>query len=220
MVARWLAALMCLAMLAPAAAAAGEPRPKGKPLVLRASLGKAVLAEINKMRRDPKGYARMLKTEYRSRYDGNLLRLPDRDPIRTREGAKALEEAIAVLERTRPVRALAWSPGLAKAAALHAADIGPRGSLDHRGNDGSWPHQRMGRYGLLTGLGGENLDFGFADARGVVVHLVVDDNVADRGHRKNLLNDEYRQIGVACGRHSIYEAVCVMDFAETFREKK
>ena len=204
--------LLVLAVLLVAAPGAVEAKP-------RADLGRAILAEINRMRRDPRGYARMLRREYRPKYDGVLLRLPGRDPIRTREGVKALDEAIRVLERSKPVRALTWSPGLARAAAAHAADIGPRGALDHQGKDRSWPHQRMGRYGTLLGTGGENIDFGFSDARGVVVHLVIDDNVADRGHRKNMLDATYRHLGAACARHKVYDHVCVMDLAEAYREK-
>jgi uncharacterized protein YkwD len=212
------AAVSLVAVAAVLFAVAGtEAKPAKRP---SANLGKAVLAEINRLRRDPKGYAKMLRREYRPKYDGAILRLPGRDPIRTREGVKALDEAIRALERAKPVRALTWSPGLARAAAQHVADIGPRGALDHQGKDRSWPHQRMGRFGVLEGTGGENIDFGFADARGVVVHLVIDDNIADRGHRKNMLDATYRHAGVACGKHKAYDVTCVMDFAEAYREGK
>jgi uncharacterized protein YkwD len=203
----------------PRRAAVRKPAPRREP-AKPPDVGRAILAEVNRMRRDPRGYARMLRREYRPKYDGALLRLPGRDPIRTREGVKALDEAIRVLERTRPVRAMTWSPGLARAAAQHVADIGGRGAVDHQGKDGSWPHQRMARHGTLLGTGGENIDFGFADARGVVVHLVIDDNVPDRGHRKNLLDATYRHLGAACGRHKVYKVTCVMDLAEAYREKR
>jgi uncharacterized protein YkwD len=204
----------------PRRAARAVRKPAKREPAKQADVGRAILAEINRMRRDPKGYAKMLRREYRPKYDGALLRLPGRDPIRTREGVKALDEAIRVLERAKPVRALTWSPGLAKAAAQHVADIGPRGAVDHQGKDGSWPHQRMGRHGQLLGTGGENIDFGFADARGVVVHLVIDDNVPDRGHRKNMLDATYRHLGAACGRHKVYKVTCVMDLAEAYRDRR
>jgi len=205
-------ALVLVGALTAASPAEARPRPAPGP-----KLGRTILAEVNALRRDPKAYARVLRS-YRPLYDGALLRLPGRDPIRTREGVKALDEAIRVLERLKPRRPLAWSAGLARAAADHAADIGPRGRLDHQGRDGKWPHQRMARYGRLFGTGAENLDFGFSDARGVIVHLLIDDNVPDRGHRKNLIDPTFRQVGVACGHHKIYRVVCVMDFAEAYGE--
>lgn len=176
------------------------------------SLERAVAAEINVLRADPPAYAAHLRA-LRARYDGKLLRLEGRDPIRTKEGVKPVDEAIRVLSRTKPVGALRWESGLAHAAEDHAADIGARGVLDHFGAKGESPLDRVARYGVLQGPGGENIAVGFADARLVVLYLLVDDGVADRGHREAFVDRRYAQVGVGCGAHARFRTVCVMDFA-------
>lgn len=176
------------------------------------SLERAVAAEIDALRRDPRGYARHLRA-LRDKYDGKLLRLEGRDPIRTREGKKPLEEAIELLERTRPMGTLRWEPGLARAAEDHAADIGRRDVVDHFGPKGESPLDRVARYGVLQGTGGENIAVAFRDARLLVVYLLIDDGVPDRGHRKAFLDRRYEQVGVGCGPHTTFGTVCVMDFA-------
>jgi uncharacterized protein YkwD len=176
------------------------------------SLERDVAREINLLRADPPAYAAHLRA-LRAKYDGKLLHLEGRDPIRTKEGTKPVDEAIKLLVRTKPLGALRWEPGLARAAADHAADIGARGVLDHFGAKGESPLDRVARYGILQGPGGENIAVGFAEARLVVVYLLIDDGVPDRGHREAFLDRRYEQVGVGCGAHARFRTVCVMDFA-------
>ncbi len=179
------------------------------------ALGRQVATEVNRLRANPKAYAAHLKA-LRAKYDGRLLHLPGRDPIRTREGVAAHDEAIRALTATGKRKPLRWEEGLARAAADHARDIGARGVLDHASRDGSSPIDRVQRYGILQGAGGENIDVGFRDPRLVVIHLLIDDGVPDRGHRDALLDKAYTQIGVACAPHTRYAVVCVMDFADDY----
>ena len=60
---------------------------------------------------------------------------------------------------------------------------------------------------------GENIDYGHTDPVGIVVSLVVDDNVPGRGHRKTIFNPKYALVGAALGPHKGYRDMCVMDFA-------
>ena len=193
-------------------AATRRDAPAGAPSVANDALERGVAREINLLRADPPAYAQHLRA-LRAAYDGKLLRLEGRDPIRTKEGAKPLEEAIRLLERTRPLPALRWEPGLARAAEDHAADIGKRGVLDHFGAGGESPLDRVARYGILQGPGGENIAVAFSDPRLVVVYLLIDDGVPDRGHRKAFVDRRYEQVGVGCGPHARFRTVCVIDFA-------
>jgi uncharacterized protein YkwD len=47
-----------------------------------------------------------------------------------------------------------------------------------------------------------------------VIGLLVDDGVASRGHRQNLLNPVFKYAGVGCGRHATYKEMCVIDLAK------
>lgn len=180
------------------------------------ALERAVLAEVNRARTDPRGYAARLEALL-PRFDGRLLhRDGDAVPIRTREGASAVREAIGVLRRTPSRHALRWSDGLAAAARDHVREQGPRGALGHDGGDGSTTEQRVDRHGRWSARLSENIMYGPATARDVVIGLIVDDGVADRGHRENALDPKVRVAGVACGPHARYGTMCVVLHAGGF----
>ncbi len=64
---------------------------------------------------------------------------------------------------------------------------------------------------------GESIYYGPGSARFVVMELIIDDGVADRGHRKSLFNPAFRAAGVACGPHPRFRSMCAIDFAAKFR---
>ena len=208
-------AVAIVASLGIAGTAAADSELPGNPF-RDTPLEQALVAEINRVRADPRAYAKRL-IERRRYFDGKLWNLPDRDPLRTKEGAAALDDAVRALRRAKRSRALVFDRLMASAARDHVADIGPRGVLSHEGVDGSLPFSRLARYGLVIGTGSENIGVAFTDAELFVIHQLVDDGVKDRGHRKNILDRRFRRIGVACGPHKKYNVVCVMDFAEAFR---
>ena len=175
-------------------------------------------AETNLVRRDPAAYARYLEAML-PRFDGKLLERPGRPLLRTEEGAAAVLEGIAALQATKPLPPLSWSKGLAGAAADHVRDQGPIGGLEHVGSDGSDPASRAERRGRWIEAIGENIAYGDNPAREVVVQLLVDDGVPDRGHRGNLLDPRWGVQGVACGPHRDYRQICVMDYAVSYVER-
>jgi uncharacterized protein YkwD len=153
------------------------------------------------------------------RFDGTLLDRPGRPPLRTDEGVAAVQEAIAALRTRRPLGPLQWSKGLAAAAADHVRDQGPIGGLEHRGTDRSDPARRASRYGRWVQGIAENIAYGENSAREVVIQLLVDDGVAGRGHRDNLLSPSWGVAGIACGPHRRYRQMCVMDYAVKYVER-
>lgn len=181
------------------------------------SLARDIVTELNLLRRDPAGYARHLDPMI-PRFDGPLLMRPGRTLLETEEGAAAVREAREVLERTRPMGELRWSSGMAAAAADHVRDQGPAGGLEHDGSDGSSPARRVSRYGRWYGTVAENMAFGENPARDVVLQLLIDDGVADRGHRAVMLDRAYGAAGAACGPHARYRQMCVIDFAARYEE--
>ncbi|TNF36260.1 MAG: hypothetical protein EP329_05395 [Deltaproteobacteria bacterium] len=176
-----------------------------------------VLDEMNRMRRDPVGYAAKLR-RLRPYFEGAVLRVPGKPAVMTQEGLSAVDEAIAVLERTGARPQLTWSDGLAAAARDHATDLGRSGLLGHAGSDGSHPDDRASRHGRWRKVVAENITFGSMTAEEVVVDLLVDDGVADRGHRDVLLDRALHVAGVSCGPHPSYRLTCVIDYAGAFED--
>lgn len=60
---------------------------------------------------------------------------------------------------------------------------------------------------------------GYNQANLIVFALLVDDGVANRGHRTNILNEKFKVVGVASGTHKLYRNMFMMDFAGGYQEK-
>lgn len=177
----------------------------------------AVIAEMNRARENPALYATYVE-ELRSHYSGNLLVLSGHTKIRTKEGLRALDDAIRFLRSTKPVQPLALSPGMCKSAADHCADQSD-GGFGHGGSDWSNPARRMNRYGAWSSSWGENISYGKRTARDIVLALIIDDGLPARKHRKNIFNPNFNFAGAAYGAHARYGSVCNIDFAGAYVER-
>ncbi|MFD7167669.1 CAP domain-containing protein [Streptomyces violascens] len=82
------------------------------------------------------------------------------------------------------------SPALASLATAFSNDMAARGFFDHTDPDGRTPWDRAAKAGV-QGLGGENIARGQADAK-----AVMDAWMNSPGHRANILNCEYKSLGV------------------------
>ena len=178
---------------------------------------RAVIRELNLARQNPALYATFVE-ELRGRMDGNLMVLPGRTRIRTKEGTKALDEAIRFLRSAQPLAPLTLSPGMSRAAADHCADQAA-GGIGHVGRDSSRGDKRISRYGTFGGWWGENISYGKSGARDVVLALIIDDGLPARKHRENIFNPNYNFAGAAFGRHARFGTVCSMDFAGSYVER-
>ena len=178
-----------------------------------ASLEAEVLAEINRVRTHPEWYAERLRA-FRVFYHGGVVRVPgDEVGVRTHEGVAALDEAIADVERRRPLQPLVLDRHLRASAATLAREEGPTGVVGHVGPDGLTPGQRMHDAGVWAGISEENISFGQANAAAVVRQLIIDDGVPDRGHRSSIFEPGLTAAGVSCGPHVVYGWMCVIDVA-------
>ncbi|MGK5636979.1 CAP domain-containing protein [Streptomyces sp. URMC 126] len=113
----------------------------------------------------------------------------------TRGAAARTVVALVNAERAkagcRPLRADARLTSLAQSM---SEDMARRGFFDHTDPDGRSPWDRAARHGVRN-LGGENIARGHADA-----HAVVDAWMRSAGHRRNILNCDYRTLGVGVQR--------------------
>ena len=177
-----------------------------------------VLAEINLARTAPRTYAGFLR-EFRGLFHGTYYLLPGSTTrMLTTEGTKAVDEAVRNLSRQKPLPPLAWSDGLAGAAAELAEEQGRSGDTGHNGRQSHGMQERIERHGRWERNIAENIGYGPQDARNMVMQLIIDDGVPGRGHRKNTFSAAFDTAGVACGPHPRFGSMCVIDFAGGFRE--
>ncbi len=180
-------------------------------------LEREIVGEINLARTNPRKYASLLE-DRKKYYDGKLFYRSEESILKTREGVKAVNEAIRFLRSANRLPPLSLSRVMSLGAKDHVRDIGPREATSHKGSDGSSPGDRVNRYGeWLVGIA-ENIYYGGENAHEVVMGWIIDDGVSGRGHRKNIFKPGFRVVGVGCGPHAKYRTVCVTTFAMGYIE--
>ena len=183
-------------------------------LEARQSLEAGVLARINYARQHPRDYARQLRAYRLYIHDGILFLPGDESGVYTREGTRAVDEAIDFLENQPALPALTEGQLLSLAARDHADEQGERGSEGHVSRDGAGPGDRVKRRGGDSFVA-ESISYGFADADAVVRQLIIDDGVPSRGHRNLLFTGDFRFAGVGCAEHRRLHYLCVVDLSGT-----
>jgi uncharacterized protein YkwD len=129
-----------------------------------------------------------------------------------------VERAIATLtnrERVAKQRPpVAWSDALAQVARNHSRDMLRRRYFDHRSPEGAGPADRVTRAGISFRRCAENI-FSITNgptAANSLAAVVVKAWMDSRGHRRNLLDDGVRRVGVgaaAAGRTVVFTQVFV-----------
>ena len=163
----------------------------------------AVIDEINFARTQPKKYV----TE---RLSPSVLDVSKK----TESYIAALDEVVDRMNRMKtPLPELTKADGLNKCAAEWVKISGPEGYVGHE----STISKRFKKYCSYASLG-ENCSYGYPTAKEIVITLLVDDGVEDRGHRNNILSSYYKNVGVAIGSHKKYKTMCCIDFAYGYQE--
>lgn len=166
----------------------------------------AVITEMNFARTDPRGYVTSRLVPQRSNPTVNLSG--------TSTYQSALEECIAEMNAMTSVGSLTFGSGLYKAAQSWVSTQGAGNQTGHDSN--LFP--RIEQYCSYT-TAGENLAYGYETATDIVIALLVDDGVSNRGHRHNILNGSYTHAGAAIGSHGRYRIMCCIDYAGGYRDK-
>lgn len=101
---------------------------------------------------------------------------------------------------------------LMKTAQAHSADISRLGKLSHSSSAGAPFEQRVFKVGIQK-CAAENLAMGLPNPVFSLVLLYLDEGVQDLGHRKNLLNPYYVEMGIGISSFQKRYVMAVQDFA-------
>ncbi|GAB1333980.1 hypothetical protein ACE1SV_05700 [Streptomyces sp. E-15] len=88
---------------------------------------------------------------------------------------------------------------LTKAAQAHSDDMAAQRNMSHTGSDGSSPGDRITRAGYTWSSYGENVAYGYTTADQVMAGWM-----SSPGHRANILNCSFKEIGVGLAQPGSY----------------
>ena len=131
-------------------------------------------------------------------------RTPVPAPTATNPASSWSEQVVARVNAERARRGLAalrLAPELMRSAALHSQDMATHNFISHTGSDGSSAGERMRRTGYNWTACAENVAAGYDSPASVVAGWM-----ASSGHRANILNPNYKDVGAgyAYGDGSTY----------------
>lgn len=156
---------------------------------------KEVIFLCNLARLNPKLFAETYLQQY-----VDSLNLPKNSSVNS---------LFSTLKKTKKMGLLLPQKDLFEVAKTHAEDSGKKGTVGHQ-NVTSRFKKMAPRYSETA----ENCDYGNENALDIVMSLLIDEGVADRGHRENILDKNMKSIGVAIREHKKFDFTCVMDFGD------
>ncbi|MFI9804543.1 CAP domain-containing protein [Streptomyces sp. NPDC052301] len=95
--------------------------------------------------------------------------------------------------------ALTVNAKLTEAAQAHSADMAAHQNMSHTGSDGSSPGDRITGAGYAWSSYGENVAYGYATPDAVMAGWM-----SSPGHRANILNCSFKEIGVGLAQPNSY----------------
>ena len=179
-----------------------------------------ILDAQNKLRTDPTYYIPILE-DMLQYFDSKYYKRPGYTTIITKEGKTAVKNAIKFLSVQEPIHALINHTSLNKAAQDHADDSGTHGSVGIVDSNGSTMSDRIERYSQWEGQIGECCSYReiYDGGHEIVLGLLIDDGVKNRGDRKNIFNPSFNYVGVGLAKHPKYGHICVMDYAHSVAKR-
>jgi uncharacterized protein YkwD len=140
-----------------------------------------------------------------------FYRLQFPDQLDTQLDIPAETKMLQLVNKTRAqsgLKPLAMDPLLQEAAREHSLDMYQRHYFSHLTPDGKSPFDRMRAHGAHFVTAGENLAFA------PDVDQAYQSLLASPDHRSNLLNPDFRCLGIGVYRASGYEEMFTQDFSD------
>lgn len=171
-----------------------------------------LIKEINSVRINPKSYADKLMA-YEKYFDNKVFRYPGHIALMTNEGFSAVKEAADFLYQIKSIGGLKEHTLMNDVAydmmKVNNSDTGNAFDID----------EIIKSHGEYVGSFAQSIDFGSLLPELVVLHLLADDGDLSRGNRENLLNSNFKLIGVSNGNHKKYNKLTVICLARHFFAK-
>lgn len=172
--------------------------------------------EINKARANPARYAEMYIKPRLQHYKDKLYK----GKMKTKEGVAAVEECLKIMNAVKPLEPLKPEVELYKLAKEHTDKQSKTAETGHDTPGGKSFDKRFKKLIKSGYTVGENIAYGEKTAIEIVVQLLIDDGVKNRGHRKNILEIKYTHCGISFGEHQKYRHMCTIDFYGIPKDKK
>lgn len=110
--------------------------------------------------------------------------------------------------RQNGVSPLTFNNDIAAVARAHSVDMNTRNFFDHVNPDGLDPFQRLRIGGISSRAAGENI------AGAPTAEMIVNNWMHSPGHRANILNPAFKQIGIGVSPSSKYGLFATQDFTD------
>lgn len=130
---------------------------------------------------------------------------------------KYLNTLKSTLKRSKAMPVLKPREDLYKNAKRHALDMGRTGKIGHRSSKGKSFKKRLEPLSKTYVGVGENCQYGWDQGIDIVIDLLIDQDVPNYGHRKNLLEKAYIYMGASIEKHKKYQWNCVQNFGAQLR---
>ena len=176
-----------------------------------------IISEINILRSNPSSYIKKLE-KYIHYFTNDIIHIPNLDiAIETEEGTLPYIEAIEFLKTKKPVNKLIPSKALCDIAQEFSKNVinSENGIIDKKLNQ-----KIIDKHGDFKGKFMRAMDFGGYTSEQVVINFLVCDGDSDRSQRDVLLDEEVTKIGVAFGKHNIYNTSCILVTCTEFNNTK
>ncbi|MEU9277108.1 CAP domain-containing protein [Streptomyces sp. NPDC048342] len=127
---------------------------------------------------------------------------PSSTPTATATASGAVARVVELVNAERGkvgCSALTLNTTLSKVAQAHSADMALHQNMSHSGSDGSSPGDRLTDAGYAWSTYGENVAYGYASPEQVMAGWM-----ASPGHKANILNCAFKEIGVGLAQPDSY----------------
>ena len=127
--------------------------------------------------------------------------------VRAVKNSSYLSSLKRFLKKSKKLPPFIANDSLHKVAEIHAVHSGKKGTIGHQNYS-----KRFKYVEDVFPTNGENCDYGNQKAIDIVFSWLIDEGIANLGHRKNVFDKEFSHAAVSIAPHKSYQVNAVMAF--------